>query len=148
MAFVHNELGLFSRDVYLKGGGHGRVDEAADDGGDLLLDGGLVAVRMTEVLYPWGDSGTSSVSVYSVQFRLKLLILHSMFYLIPLDLQPEEHVILQKVSLQGNKVLELHTGDGVEQDLSKKKYLFGGTHPQTFSLQGDKTKDVKDSRRC
>lgn len=48
--FLQNLLRLFRRDVYLQGGGHGGADEAADDGGNLLLDGGLIAVGMTEVL--------------------------------------------------------------------------------------------------
>lgn len=43
-------LRLFRRDVYLQGGGHGGADEAVDDGGNLLLDDGLIAVGMTEVL--------------------------------------------------------------------------------------------------
>lgn len=48
--FLQNPLRLFRRDVYLQGGGHGGVDEAADDDGNLLLDGGVIAVGMTEVL--------------------------------------------------------------------------------------------------
>lgn len=44
-------LGLFRRDVYLQGGGHGGVNETVNDGGDLLLNGGLIAVGMTEVLH-------------------------------------------------------------------------------------------------
>lgn len=43
-------LGLFRLDVYLQGGGHGGVDKAVNDGGNLLLDGGLITVGMTEVL--------------------------------------------------------------------------------------------------
>ena len=50
VSFLQNVLGLFRRDIYLQGGGHGRVDETVDDGGDLLLDGGLIAVRVTQVL--------------------------------------------------------------------------------------------------
>lgn len=50
MALLQDALGLLRRDVDLQRGRHGGVDEAADDGGDLLLDGGLVAVGMTEVL--------------------------------------------------------------------------------------------------
>lgn len=61
------------------------------------------------------------------------------FYLIPLHLQPEEHVILQEVSLQGDKVLELHTSVRIKQDLTKQENLFGGTHPQAPGLQGDTT---------
>lgn len=61
------------------------------------------------------------------------------FYLIPLHLQPEEHVILQEVSLQGDKVLELHTSDRIKQDLTKQENLFGGIHPQAVSLQGATT---------
>lgn len=51
MAFLQDALGLFRRGVYLEGGGHGRVDETADDGGDFLLDDGLITVRVTEILY-------------------------------------------------------------------------------------------------
>lgn len=51
MTFLQNVLSLFRRNVYLQGRGHGRVDETADDCGDFLLDGGIIAVRMTEVLH-------------------------------------------------------------------------------------------------
>ena len=50
VAFLQNVLGLFRRNVNLQGGGHGRVDKTVDDGGDLLLDGGLITVGMTKVL--------------------------------------------------------------------------------------------------
>lgn len=50
MAVLQDVLGLFRRDVYLQSGGQRGVDEDADDGGDLLLDGGLIAVRVTQVL--------------------------------------------------------------------------------------------------
>lgn len=43
-------LSLFWRDVYLQSGRCGGVDEAVNDGGDLALDGGVIAVGMTEVL--------------------------------------------------------------------------------------------------
>lgn len=52
-------LGLFRRDVYLQGGWHGGVDKAANDGGNLLLDGGLIAVGMAEVLQTVRESITS-----------------------------------------------------------------------------------------
>lgn len=51
LAIFQDMLGLFRRDVYLQGGGRGGVDEAGNDGGNLLLDGGFIAVGMTEVLY-------------------------------------------------------------------------------------------------
>lgn len=47
---LQNPLRLFRRDVYLQGGGDGGVDEAVDDDGNLALDGGLIAVGVTEVL--------------------------------------------------------------------------------------------------
>lgn len=50
MALVQDVLGLLRRDVYLQGRGHGGVDETVNDGGDLLLDGCLIAVGVTEVL--------------------------------------------------------------------------------------------------
>lgn len=50
LASFQDVLGLFRRDVYLQGGGHGGVDKAVNDGGNLLLDGGFIAVGMTEVL--------------------------------------------------------------------------------------------------
>ena len=58
MAFVQNVLGLFRRDVYLQSGGHGGIDKTVNDGGDLLLDGGLITVGVTEVLHTGrGDRG-------------------------------------------------------------------------------------------
>lgn len=33
-------------------------------------------------------------------------------------------------------MLELQTGDGIEEDPSEQEDLFGGTHPQAFSLGG------------
>lgn len=56
-------------------------------------------------------------------------------YLVPLHLQPEEHVVFQESSLQIDEVLELHTGDWVEQDLSEEQALLGGT----VSLKGNST---------
>lgn len=50
MALLQNTLGLIRWDVYLQCGLHRRVDKAGDDDGDLLLDSGLVAVGMAEVL--------------------------------------------------------------------------------------------------
>lgn len=47
---LQNALRLFRRDIHLQGGGDGGVDEAVDDDGNLFLDGGLIAVGMTEVL--------------------------------------------------------------------------------------------------
>lgn len=57
MAFLQNVLRLFRGNVYLQGGGHGGVDKTVNDGGDLLLDGGIVTVGMTEVLHT-GRDGT------------------------------------------------------------------------------------------
>lgn len=50
MTFLYDVLGLFRRDIYLQGWWHGGVNEAADDGGDLVLDGGFITVRVTKVL--------------------------------------------------------------------------------------------------
>lgn len=69
MAFVQNVLGLLGGDVYLQGGGYRGVDEAADDGGDFLLDGVLITVGMTEVLYTGRESGGfRSISVTVLLF--------------------------------------------------------------------------------
>lgn len=57
-------------------------------------------------------------------------------YLVPLHLLPEQHVIFQESSLQTDKMLELQTGDGIEEGPSEQEDLFGGSHPQAFSLQG------------
>ncbi len=57
VAILQDVLGLFRWDVYLQGGGHRGVDETVNDGGDLLLDGGLIAVGMAEVLHT-GQEGT------------------------------------------------------------------------------------------
>lgn len=51
VASLQDVLGLLRRDVYLQGGRHGGADETADDGGDFLLDGGIITVGMTEVLH-------------------------------------------------------------------------------------------------
>lgn len=50
VAFLQDALGLLRGDVNLQTGRHGRVDETGDDGGDLLLDDGLVTVGVTKVL--------------------------------------------------------------------------------------------------
>lgn len=50
LSLFQNMLGLFWRDVYLQSRRRGGVDEAVNDGGDLVLDGGLITVGMTEVL--------------------------------------------------------------------------------------------------
>lgn len=70
-------------------------------------------------------------------------LLHVHFlYLVSLDLQPEEHIVLEEAFLQGDKVLELQTSDGVQQDPSKQQDLFRGTHPQPVSLQPDGGRSV------
>lgn len=51
VTLLQDALGLIRRNVDLQRRRHGGVDEAADDDGDLLLDGGLVAVGVTEVLW-------------------------------------------------------------------------------------------------
>lgn len=56
-------------------------------------------------------------------------------YLVPLHLQPKEHIILQKVSFQSHKVLELQTSDGVEEAPSKEQGLLGRSHPWAPVLQ-------------
>lgn len=50
VAILQNTLGLLRRDVYLQSRGGGGVDETINDGGTLLLDRGLIAVGVTEVL--------------------------------------------------------------------------------------------------
>lgn len=59
-------------------------------------------------------------------------------YLIPLNLQPEEHIVLEELSFQSHKVLELQTSDGIEEGPSKQQDLFGGSHPQASVLQGNR----------
>lgn len=51
LAFFQNAQGLFRWDVDLQGGGQGGVDKAVNDGRNLLLDGEVVTVGMTEVLH-------------------------------------------------------------------------------------------------
>lgn len=68
MAFLQNVLGLVRRDVYLQGGGHGRVDKAVNDGGDLLLDGGLSTVGMAEVLH----TGRETMCVVGTDSKIPL----------------------------------------------------------------------------
>lgn len=63
MAFLQDVLGLFRGDVYLQTGGHGRVDKTVDDGGDLLLDDGLVTVRVTKVLHAGGEGTEDQLKV-------------------------------------------------------------------------------------
>lgn len=60
-------------------------------------------------------------------------------HLVPLHLLPEQHVIFQESSLQTDKMLELQTGDGIEEDPSEQEDLFGGAHPQAFGLRGKTT---------
>lgn len=72
-------------------------------------------------------------------------------YLVPLHLLPEQHIIFQESSLQTDKMLELQTGDGIEEDPSEQEDLFGGAHPQAFGLRGTTTekwelKPGKDDR--
>lgn len=50
-AFFQNALRLFRWDVDLQRRGERGLDEAADDGGNLLLDGDVVTVGVTEVLH-------------------------------------------------------------------------------------------------
>lgn len=47
---LQNGARLLRGDADLEGGGHGGVDEAADDGADLVLDGSFLAVRVAQVL--------------------------------------------------------------------------------------------------
>lgn len=56
-------------------------------------------------------------------------------YLVLLHLQPKEHIILQELSFQSHKVLELQTADGVEEGPSKEQDLLGRSHPQGAVLQ-------------
>lgn len=51
LAIFQNAHGLFRWDVYLQRRGEGRLDEAADDGGNLLLDGDVITVGVTQVLH-------------------------------------------------------------------------------------------------
>lgn len=39
-------------------------------------------------------------------------------------------------------MLELQTGDGIEEDPSEEEDLFGGTHPQAFSLRGEEHRET------
>lgn len=75
LPFLQNMLGLFRWDVYLQGGGHGGVDEAVNDCGNLLLDGGLITVGMTEVLRTVreGQMGNDVVGTNSSHSSFKCL---------------------------------------------------------------------------
>ena len=57
-------------------------------------------------------------------------------YLVPLHLQPEEHVVPQEVALQGDEGLELEAGGGVEQSSPQSQHLLGRAHPGAVSLKG------------
>ena len=58
---VQDGARLLGGDADLQGGGHRRADEAGDYGADLVLDGGLVTVRVTQVLStPEGEEGERS----------------------------------------------------------------------------------------
>lgn len=50
----------------LQGRGEGGADEAADDGGDLPLDGDVIAVGVTEVLHP--ERGRDGDSIRNITF--------------------------------------------------------------------------------
>lgn len=63
-------------------------------------------------------------------------------HLVPLHLQPEERVILQELSFQSHKVLELQTGDGVEEGPSKEQDVLGRSHPQGAVLQWNSEREV------
>lgn len=47
---LQNVTSLLRGDVYLQRRRDGGADEAVDDGGDFLLDGGLFTVGVTEIL--------------------------------------------------------------------------------------------------
>lgn len=57
LALFQNALRLFRRDVDLQRRGKGGLDEAADDGGNLLLDGDVITVGVTEVLHTERERG-------------------------------------------------------------------------------------------